>query len=155
MFELHEITDNKEKAVITRQILYNLPNWFQDKQAIEDYAKSAAKNFFYVVNNHAKIPVGFLNLKILNLFSAEVEVMGVNKNYHRKGIGTLLIKKAIHYLQCNDYKYLAVRTLSESSYDLWYKDTRNFYFAQGFYPLNEMEDMWGKENPCVIMVRSL
>ena len=36
-----------------------------------------------------------------------------------------------------------------------YKETRAFYSALGFTPLEETKAFWGKDNPCLIMVKPL
>lgn len=46
-----------------------------------------------------------------------------------------------------------VKTLGESHPDVNYKSTREFYYKAGFFPLEEIKEIWGKENPCLIMVK--
>lgn len=48
-----------------------------------------------------------------------------------------------------------VKTLGESHPDKYYKLTREFYNRCGFYPLEEIKEIWGEENPCLIMVKAL
>lgn len=53
----------------------------------------------------------------------------------------------------NKIKFLMVKTLGESHPDVNYKSTREFYYKAGFFPLEEIKEIWGKENPCLIMVK--
>jgi hypothetical protein len=48
-----------------------------------------------------------------------------------------------------------VKTLGESSDYEYYKGTREFYGSVGFYPLEEIKEIWNDENPCLIMLMSL
>ena len=52
-------------------------------------------------------------------------------------------------------KFLIVKTLGDSHPDNNYKRTRGFYNKVGFYPLEEIKEIWGEENPCLIMVKSI
>lgn len=49
----------------------------------------------------------------------------------------------------------SVKTLGKSHPDENYKKTREFYSAVGFYPLEESTEIWGKENPCLLMIKIL
>ncbi|MCF6464823.1 hypothetical protein C3E90_02785 [Clostridium sp. Cult2] len=81
--------------------------------------------------------------------------MGIIKEYHNRGIGRDLVERAISYLIKNNYKFLMVKTLSESHPDENYKKTREFYCKLGFYPIEEIKEIWGEDNPCLLMVKSL
>jgi len=48
-----------------------------------------------------------------------------------------------------------VKTLGTSVECDFYKSTRLFYESNGFIPLEESFDIWGKKNPCLIMIKSL
>jgi len=47
---------------------------------------------------------------------------------------------------------LQVKTLDKSHPDKNYACTRKFYEAMGFRPLECIPELWGKDNPCLIMV---
>jgi hypothetical protein len=48
-----------------------------------------------------------------------------------------------------------VKTLGNSHPDKNYKSTREFYSAVGFYPLEEIKEIWGEKNPCLIMIKNI
>jgi hypothetical protein len=48
-----------------------------------------------------------------------------------------------------------VKTLAPSDPDPGYEATRAFYAAAGFRPLETLPQVWGPENPCLLMVRPL
>jgi GNAT superfamily N-acetyltransferase len=78
--------------------------------------------------------------------------MGVNPNYHRRGIGRALISSAVKWCWEHGYEFLQVKTLDKSHPDKNYACTRKFYEAMGFRPLECIPELWGKDNPCLIMV---
>ncbi len=81
--------------------------------------------------------------------------MGILKEYHNNGIGKELLKRCEEVLKINKCKFIMVKTLGESHPDKHYKDTREFYSKVGFYHLEEIKAIWGKESPCLIMVKEI
>ena len=98
--------------------------------------------------------VGFLTIKQHNQFAAEIYVMGVLPQLHRKGIGHNLVEEAEKILKQNSVEYLQVKTLGESHPDKYYGLTRAFYFKMGFKPIEEFDRIWG-DNPCLLMIKAL
>lgn len=91
--EIRQITDDGEKQNITRLILEALPDWFGIPEAREEYiAESNHKIFFCAFEGDS--PVGFLYLKETGSATVELYVMGVLKEFHRKGIGRELFSRA-------------------------------------------------------------
>ena len=113
------------------------------------------------VRDSAKLPTvgggreGFLCLKLHGEAAAEVYVMGVRPESHRRGIGTALLEAAEAYLRDRRVEYLQVKTLGPSAPSEHYARTRRFYESRGFRPLEELTAIWGEENPCLIMVKRL
>ncbi len=154
MILINEITDESTKAEITNYTLRELPEWFGIEKSIVEYVENVKDKDFYAVYDNEK-PVGFISLKYNNYYTAEVYVMGILKKYHRRGIGNQLIQRCEEKAKLNNIKYLMVKTLGESHPDENYKKTRHFYSKVGFYPLEEIKEIWGKENPCLIMVKNI
>jgi len=48
-----------------------------------------------------------------------------------------------------------VKTLSPLHADIHYAKTRKFYGSVGFKDFYTDHDMWGKENPCLIMLKNI
>ena len=90
---IREITDTKEKQDIARFILESLTDWFGVSESRESYIRESADRFFAAVFDKDQ-PIGFICLKETGKDTAEISVMGVLKEYHRKGAGTALFKKA-------------------------------------------------------------
>jgi GNAT superfamily N-acetyltransferase len=98
---------------------------------------------------------GFLSLKLHTEAAAEVYVMGVRPETHRRGLGTALLEAAEAFLRERRVEYLQVKTLGPSHPSEHYAATRSFYEARGFRPLEELPAIWGEENPCLILVKRL
>ena len=93
-----EITDDLEKKEITQNILQALPDWFGIPESREEYIQDSVNKPFFCARTNEK-NIGFLYLKQTGKDTVEIAVMGVLKEYHRKGIGQSLfeyVKKEIH-----------------------------------------------------------
>lgn len=154
MKEIKQLTNHEEKSKITNYILRQLPEWFGFEEAIVDYGNKVINTEFYVYYISDK-PVGFICVKFNNKYTSEIYVMGILEEYQNRGIGKTLLETVQENLNKNKFKFLMVKTLGDSHPDKNYKNTREFYYKTGFYPLEEIKEIWGKENPCLIMVKNL
>ena len=154
MIKIIKLTNNDEKQNITNSILRELPEWFGIEEAIVEYVNGVKNTDFYAAYDF-NIPIGFISIKSNNSHTSEIYVLGVKKHYHNRGIGKMLLETSGQALINNKTKFLMVKTLGESHPDKHYKNTREFYNKTGFYPLEEIKEIWGEDNPCLIMVKSL
>ena len=115
-------------------ILRALPEWFGIEAAISQYASEIDRLPTFLAGSPAGV-LGFLSLKLHNLYSAEVYVMGVRPESQHSGVGRALMKEAQSWLKQQGCEYLQVKTLGPSDEDLNYAKTRAFYAAMGFRPL--------------------
>lgn len=97
--------------------------------------------------------MGFISIKENSKYTAEVYVMGVLSDYHKRGIGRKLINKVLKWSKEQGYEFLQVKTLDESHPDIYYEGTRRFYKSVGFKEFECLKGLWGEENPCLIMVQ--
>ncbi|MBB6696500.1 GNAT family N-acetyltransferase [Clostridium algidicarnis] len=154
MIKISKLINNDEKQTITNSILRELPEWFGIEEAIVEYV-NGVKNTDYYVAYDSNTAIGFISIKSNNSYTSEIYVIGVKKEYHNGGIGKMLLETSQQVLINSKVKFLMVKTLGESHPDKYYKNTRRFYNKLGFYPLEEIKEIWGEENPCLIMVKSL
>lgn len=91
--EIREITTPDEKRHITRLILESLPDWFGIPEAREEYIEKSVKQPFFAAFD-GENAVGFLYLAETGRDTAELYVMGVLKEYHRRGVGKMLFAAA-------------------------------------------------------------
>lgn len=82
------------------------------------------------------------------------DIMGVLKEYHRKGIGRALFEEARKNALQEGYSFLQVKTVKMGVYED-YDITNRFYLSLGFEEFEVIEELWGEDNPCQIYVMSL
>jgi GNAT superfamily N-acetyltransferase len=99
--------------------------------------------------------IGFVTLLKTSEDALELHVMGVLPAWRRRGAGRALVKRAAAYAREEGYSLLHVKTLAPSDPDPGYATTRAFYAATGFRALEELPQVWGPANPCLLMVLPL
>ena len=149
-----KIDDQNLKSEICNSILRSLPLWFGIESAIVDYVNDVKKMETWAVLEDGKY-IGFASINKHFEKSAEIHVIGIRQEFHGKGIGHQLVKMIEIELQSQGFKFLTVKTLSESRPNAEYDKTRNFYLKVGFIPLEEFKTLWGEHNPCLFLVKSL
>lgn len=135
-------------------ILRALPEWFGIESSLVDYARAADRLPTFVARRGAEV-VGFLTVRPTSPRAAEVHVLAVLRGEQRRGLGRALVTRAAAYARETGCALLHVKTLAPSDPDPGYAATRRFYEAVGFVPLEELPQVWGPENPCLIMVMPL
>lgn len=151
-----KIIEEKEvnqKQRIAREILEALPNWFGIPEAREQYIKESSDQPFFAVYDSNK-PIGFLCLKETGKETVELCVMGVLKDYHRKGIGRKLFEQARERAKQAGYSFMQVKTVQMGRYED-YDATNHFYLSLGFKEFEVFPTLWDEWNPCQIYVMAL
>ena len=148
-----KIESDESKAHITRTILEALPDWFGIPEATEEYiADSKGRPFFCAYADDTLI--GFLYLKETGRHTVELAVMGVQKEYHRQGVGRKLFAEAKNEAQRLGYSFIQVKTVQMGRYDI-YDDTNRFYLSLGFKELEVFPTLWDECNPCQIYIMAI
>lgn len=140
------------------RLLRSLPAWFGIEASNEAYVASARELPTYLARpagDQAARPVGVLLAQRHFADAAEIHLMAVEPSLHRAGAGRALVTALETDLASDGCRLLQVKTLSPSHRDAGYALTRKFYAALGFLPLEELRDLWGPENPCLLMVKAL
>jgi coenzyme F420-0:L-glutamate ligase/coenzyme F420-1:gamma-L-glutamate ligase len=147
-----EIQDPAERSRIAEAVLRDLPEWFGIEESTRRYIDDAATLPTLVVEPDA----GFLCLKQHTPRAAEIYVMGVRREQHRKGIGRALVAAAESWCRVRGIPYLHVKTLGPSRPDPGgYDATRAFYEAVGFVALEELHGLWDENNPTLVLVKDV
>jgi coenzyme F420-0:L-glutamate ligase/coenzyme F420-1:gamma-L-glutamate ligase len=146
-----EIDDPAERSRVAEAVLRDLPEWFGIEEATQGYIDAAATLPTFVAEPDA----GFLCLKQHTPQAAELYVMGVRREHHRRGIGRALVAAAESWCRAHGIRYLQVKTLGPSRPDPEYDRTRAFYEALGFVPLEELHGLWDEENPALLLVKDV
>ena len=134
-------------------ILRSLPEWFGIEETIIKYRHDIEIMDSYIAKIDGNL-AGFITLNFHNEYSAEIQVMAVKRLYHRNGAGSEMVKFAERKALEKQIRFLQVKTLGPSHPDFNYRNTRKFYLAQDFLPLEE-NFLWGKTNPCLILIKTL
>ena len=148
-----EVSTDSNKMKIARHILEALPEWFSISESRENYIKDSCGKLFFCAFEDEK-PVGFLYIKQTGKDTVELAVLGVLKEFHRKGIGTALFEKAKKAISNQGFSFIQVKTLQigkKESYD----KTNKFYIALGFKEFEVFPTLWGEEYPCQIYIMAL
>ena len=148
-----QIANDEDKKRITRNILEELPEWFGIPEAREEYIRDSAGRTFFCAEENEKA-VGFLYLNQTGKDTVELAVMGVLKEYHRKGIGKALFKCAKDSLKESGYSFIQVKTVEMGKYEE-YDQTNQFYISLGFKELEVFPTLWDEWNPCQIYVMGI
>lgn len=139
---------------LCRTILATLPTWFGIPEANEDYIATAERTPTMVARVDGD-DVGLLTWITHTPYAAEVHLIAVRPEHHRRGIGRALLVHLEDHLTAAGIEYLQVKTLSEARADEGYARTREFYRASGFRPLEEHPTLWGPENPALQLIKKL
>jgi GNAT superfamily N-acetyltransferase len=81
--------------------------------------------------------------------------MAVSAARRNEGIGSRLLTHAERYVLQQGGRYLQVKTVAETSQSAPYAQTRKFYEAKGFNPLEVFPTLWDPRNPALQLVKVL
>lgn len=147
------LINSEEKKAIARQILEALPEWFGIPESTENYISESANQEMFVAYEDDK-PVGFICLKETGKDTVELAVMGILKEYHRKGIGRRLFDCTRMTAKEKGYTFIQVKTVQMGRYKE-YDDTNRFYLSLGFKELEVFPTLWDEWNPCQVYVMAI
>lgn len=142
------------KGRVCERILRALPDWFGIEEAICQYTAEVQRHPMVGVRHNRTI-IAFASLKHHYRTMAEIYVMGILPQYHRRGIGKQLIQYCERLLKTKQVRFLTVKTVGPTRENKAYAATRKFYESVGFLPLEEFLGPWGPHNPCLLMVKPL
>lgn len=132
-------------------ILAELPQWFGIPQSNAEYAAAAERELAWVAEDSGKA-LGLMVLIDHGFAAIEIHLLAVRPDLHRRGVGRALVEQACAVARGLGKAYVTVKTRGPSLPYEPYERTRAFYEAAGFEPLEELTEIWGPENPCLIMV---
>ncbi|HVE95140.1 MAG TPA: GNAT family N-acetyltransferase [Acidimicrobiales bacterium] len=129
-----------------------MPTWFGIESANEDYIAKAewSPTIVAAADGH---DVGLTVIERHFPTAAEVHLIAVTPEHHRAGIGRAMLRFAEAQLADEGVRFLQVKTLSPARVDAGYENTRAFYLAYGFEPLEEFPELWDPSNPALQMIK--
>ena len=88
--EIKEVIDKKEKEEISKEVLYDLPEWFGLPESTENYIIDSQDKPLLACYVNDEV-AGYIVLNATSKDCADIFVMGVKKKFHRMGIGLKLM----------------------------------------------------------------
>jgi len=151
--EIKEVIDKKEKEEISKEVLYDLPEWFGLPESTENYIIDSQDKPLLACYVNDEV-AGYIVLNATSKDCADIFVMGVKKKFHRMGIG-LKLNNAFEILAKKlGYTYSQVKTVKTGCYKE-YDITNKFYIAMGYKELECFPTLWDEWNPCQIYIKYL
>lgn len=151
-FEVSRVYDCELKSGVVRTVLEGLPEWFGIEEAVIHYVEDSKEQIVFGAFDLYGNAIACICLKETSNVVLEVSVIGVNKDYQRKGIGKLLMSIAIKYAGDNCYRLLQVKTI-ELGHFVTYDQTNEFYKSQGFFEFEVFPSLWNPAHPCQIYTK--
>lgn len=145
---------NLRRAPECEAILRSLPMWFGIEHALQMYVADTAKMPTFAVEEQGRL-VAFLTLREHFPESWEVHCMAVEAASRGKRIGSVLLAHAEAWLIERGVAYLQVKTVAATSKSAEYAETRKFYSAKGFTPLEIFPELWDPWNPALQLIKHL
>lgn len=138
-----------------RGILESLPQWFADPPSIDNYVADAGnEDFVSILARDSQVVVGVALVRRHFTESAELHLIAISPAARGQGVGRALVEAITADLSADGCLLLSVHTVGPSFENEPYAQTRSFYRATGFYPLEEHQHLdW--PGPTLILVRPL
>jgi GNAT superfamily N-acetyltransferase len=137
------------------RLLATLAEWFGLPEENAAYVAHVDAHPTWSAVDGAGTVVGLLDVVPRFPETHEIHIMLVDRSVRGAGIGTALLDAAEAALREAGVRLLTVKTLGPSDPDRNYAETRAFYLAKGFLPIEETDRVWGPDNPAIILVKPL
>jgi GNAT superfamily N-acetyltransferase len=135
-------------------VLESLPTWFGIPESTEEYiAHTESTESWAAVDEYDDV-VGVLSPTWHRGGSAEIHLIAVLPQFHRFGVGRMLVEAFESEARRRLHVLAQVKTLGPSHPDEGYAATRQFYIGLGYLPLEEFMDLWDG-TPALILVKPL
>jgi len=135
-------------------ILRSLPYWFGIEESLRMYARDSSRMPTFAVELEARL-AGFVSLRQHFEQSWEVHCIAIAAQARGRGLGTRLLRHAENWLKAQGVRFLQVKTIAATKADEHYAETRAFYLARGYTPLEVFPALWTPGNPALQLVKVL
>jgi GNAT superfamily N-acetyltransferase len=135
-------------------ILRTLPEWFGIEDALLMYARDTGTLPTFALEESSQL-VAFLSLREHFSESWEINCVAVTATHRNKGLGSRMLSHAEEWLSGRGARYLQVKTLAPGASDPSYEQSRHFYLARGFTPVEVFPKLWSPSNPALLLIKQL
>lgn len=166
MFAVDEIQEITSLAIIkidgpvsgvsgdAERILRTLPDWFGIESSLLEYVRDSDRWPTFVAREGAHI-MAFITLREHSPQSWEVHCLAVEFKWRNRGIGKELHRHIEEWLLEQGVRFLQVKTMAALRPSSEYAETRAFYEAIGYTPLEVFPTLWGPNLPALQLVKYL
>jgi GNAT superfamily N-acetyltransferase len=134
-------------------IMRRLPEWFALEHGLVECSRAVREDGGFAALEDGAL-AGFATLRRTTDAALEITWLAIERARHGNGLGRALVEAAAARADAEGATFLTAWTLSASDPDPHYAATRAFYARLGFAAAAEAE-IWGPENPAVLLVRSV
>ena len=107
---IREIIDKEEKESISKEVLYDLPEWFGMPESTQEYVDDAMDKPFLACFVEDKL-AGYVVLNATSEDCADIFVIGIKKKFRQIGIGSILNEAYGTMARKLGYAYSQVKTI--------------------------------------------
>lgn len=143
-----------QRAPECEAILRTLPQWFGIETALQMYVDDTRQMTTFALEDEGRL-VGFLTLREHFATAWEVHCMAIEAGARGQGLGSRLLAHAEQWLTDRGVAFLQVKTVAATSPSVEYAQTRRFYEARGFQPLEIFPELWDPWNPALQCIKCL
>jgi GNAT superfamily N-acetyltransferase len=136
------------------RILRTLPEWFGIEESLLEYVRSTSRLPTFVAEVKGQI-VAFASLIEHFPTSWEVHCIAVDAAFRGKGIGMHLHEHIEAWLVTQGVAVLQVKTIAATHPSREYAQTRGFYVAAGYVPVEIFPRLWAAHLPVLQMIKML
>jgi GNAT superfamily N-acetyltransferase len=135
-------------------VLRSLPMWFGIEDALLMYARDSGTFPTFALEEESRV-LGFITLHQHFPVSWEVHYVAVAAEARNKGLGTQLLNHAENWVAEQGARFLQIKTVASTSQSRAYAETRKFYEARGYLPLEVFPTLWNPRNPALQLLKAL
>ena len=148
------IGPNVQRGAECEALLRSLPRWFGIEEALLMYARDSATKPTFALLDASRL-VAFLTLHEHFATAWEIHCIAVSADARGKGHGSRLLAHAEAWLADRGVVFLQVKTIAATSPSAEYAETRKFYEARGFTPIQIFPELWAPRNPALQCIKVL
>jgi len=135
-------------------VLRSLPGWFGIEESLQMYVRDTETMPTFAVESDSRL-LGFATLQQHFPQAWEVHCIAVVASTRGSGIGRLLLTHVEQWLRGQGALFLQIKTIAPANPSLEYAETRKFYEAMGYTPLEVFPTIWSPRNPALQLLKWL
>jgi GNAT superfamily N-acetyltransferase len=135
-------------------VLRSLPRWFGIEEALLMYVRDSAAMPTFAIEQAGRLRA-FVTLHRHFPQAWEVHCIAVAADARGQGLGRRLMQHAEQWALAQGARFMQVKTVADTSDSLEYAETRRFYAALGYTPLEVFPTLWSPRNPALQLIKVL